>query len=514
MKPYLLFIFWIAFTSINAQVIDKILPPDGFGLDNQEMRAHYLDETTNTLFCSTKRYNDTEGRYENHIVLYNTLNETMQLINTFFATSNVDWTNYSNFTRYNNLLFFRFGKKVFKYNFDTQIFEILLDVTNLDGYDIVGDILTYYTPGIAHFMDLNTEQVINTFDAAYLDGFHKEGDNIYFYRSDYGFSSTKHYQIVKYNVVSNSFSTIFSNSFTSTIFAVIRKTDFVKVNNQLIYTIQTSSNTGSYISINLTDGSINTDFTFNVTTQYQLPEPFKINNQVFITTVDETYVSNGINQPTLTTLGKLIGAPLINHSNDLLYNNEMYRTVNRDNLGSELWKTDGNTVSLVKDVISGEVGGMAPFTSGIIKNNKIYFGSGQRVIYESDGTESGTLPLFSEDLFSFINVPLIHDTTDKLYFFGESSTLGNGLFKISTQTLSTEEFNNDKLKLYPNPSSNFVYFNKPIHVIKIYDQQGKLVLQKENTEEIDISILSKNAIYLVELHSNGTISYEKLVKTE
>ena len=348
MKNIALLLSFFCALFLSAQDINKIFPPDGFGLSAQEMRPHYFDSGSNTLFCSTKIYNDTESRYENHIVLYNTIDESVELIDSFFATSNVDWINFSGFKKHNDSLFFIFGKKIWRYNFNTQVFDLLLNVINLDGFDIVGDLLIYYTPGVVHFMDLITEQVVTTYNAAYIDAFHIENDNIYFYKADFGFSSAKIYQLVKYNITNNSFNTLFSNSFNSN-FSLVRKSNVVKLGDNLIYTIQTASNTASYVSLNITNNTVNTSFTFNISTQFQITEPFVINNQVYITTVNDTFSSNGINQPELTTIGKFIGSSLI--TSNSLYNNEIYRVVNTDDYGIEIWKTDGQTRSLLKDII-------------------------------------------------------------------------------------------------------------------------------------------------------------------
>lgn len=58
--------------------------------------------------------------------------------------------------------------------------------------------------------------------------------------------------------------------------------------------------------------------------------------------------------------------------------------------------------------------------------------------------------------------------------------------------------NNQSIKLiaYPNPSSNLVYFNKPI-TFGLYDMTGRLILNKLNQTNMDVSIL-KNGIYLIQ----------------
>jgi ELWxxDGT repeat protein len=477
------------------------------------MRPHYFDNTSNIIFCSTKVYNDTENRYENHIVLYNTVNDTVQLIDSFFATSNVDWTSYNSFTRYNDLLFFRFGKKIWKYNFNTQTFDLVLNVVNLDGFDIIGDILIYYTPGIAHFMDLNANQVITTYNAAYLDAFHLEDDDIYFYEADFGFSS-KVYQLVKYNISTNSFETLFSNYF-STSYSLIRKSDVVKLNENLIYTISTAYGVGSYVSLDLTSNTINSSFTFNESSHFQITKPFVIDDQVFLTIDDDTYSSNGIDPPILTSLGKFEGPELIAPSS--YYNNEFYRVVSTDNFGPEIWKTDGQTTSLLKDIAPGTDAGMYQggysSTGGFVHNNKIYFVSGQNIIYESDGTQAGTLPLYDSDLFTLVNITIFHDNTNGIYFFGESPTLGNGMFKLTGNALSVDEFESNLIvvRFYPNPATNTINFNRAVKNVKIFDMHGKIILTANDTRNLNIKQLSSNSIYIIKYTYEDKIYNKKLI---
>jgi len=58
----------------------------------------------------------------------------------------------------------------------------------------------------------------------------------------------------------------------------------------------------------------------------------------------------------------------------------------------------------------------------------------------------------------------------------------------------------DKIKLYPNPSSNNVIFSNEIDCIKLFDSKGRLLLTKHHSDRIDISELAKG-IYLLNLDS-------------
>lgn len=79
--------------------------------------------------------------------------------------------------------------------------------------------------------------------------------------------------------------------------------------------------------------------------------------------------------------------------------------------------------------------------------------------------------------------------------------------------LSTTKFNIDQTAIYPNPATNF--FNvKAVDLknIKIYSQDGKLLLKTEKSENININNLS-NGIYIVRIEtSKGQISKKLIVK--
>jgi hypothetical protein len=73
---------------------------------------------------------------------------------------------------------------------------------------------------------------------------------------------------------------------------------------------------------------------------------------------------------------------------------------------------------------------------------------------------------------------------------------------------------NDELKIYPNPASNFIIINtsKTVKKINIYNQIGKKIYTKENITEntIDTSNL-KNGIYFLIVQMDKTIVKRKLV---
>ncbi|WP_284653527.1 T9SS type A sorting domain-containing protein [Flavobacterium terrisoli] len=89
------------------------------------------------------------------------------------------------------------------------------------------------------------------------------------------------------------------------------------------------------------------------------------------------------------------------------------------------------------------------------------------------------------------------------------------IVKLSADPLGTADFNNNEIKLYPNPVSDVLQIqemNEPITAIKIIDLTGKTVLQQStNTQMVNVEMLS-NGMYVLEVYSAmGKCAY-KFVK--
>ena len=115
--------------------------------------------------------------------------------------------------------------------------------------------------------------------------------------------------------------------------------------------------------------------------------------------------------------------------------------------------------------------------------------------------------LMDEDGETSIN---ISSTTDQI-------TLQPGEFKIygnqASTTLNTNEFEMLDLKMYPNPSENFISFNNSLERVEIFDITGKVLLVFRNIVEnqnLDITNLS-SGYYLVKIFNNNIIENRNLL---
>ena len=200
----------------------------------------------------------------------------------------------------------------------------------------------------------------------------------------------------------------------------------------------------------------------------------------------------------------------------------------------ELWKsTDGTTSGVSKAITlsslgvgSGGFSEVLQFDNGIVLNDKFYFVNVSSLwVTKGDNasTEKLTNPI---NIFDF-SIPNLSDFrnsniifNNELYFAG-SNNLGVELWKLTDNSLSTNEHNNSitqKLNIFPNPASNIVIIKMDdeieIENVEIYNLLGKKVYthktsNQQNTE-INISNLSKG-MYLVKVKVNKFIISKKLV---
>lgn len=87
---------------------------------------------------------------------------------------------------------------------------------------------------------------------------------------------------------------------------------------------------------------------------------------------------------------------------------------------------------------------------------------------------------------------------------------------VMTAALSTEEFDQQKVKVYPNPVTDLLNFtaNGTIKKVSFYDTSGRLVktAAADGKNSIDVSALEKGT-YVVEYElTDGSTSYDKIIK--
>jgi len=110
--------------------------------------------------------------------------------------------------------------------------------------------------------------------------------------------------------------------------------------------------------------------------------------------------------------------------------------------------------------------------------------------------------------------------------FNEYGQLGLGVdsvpsaylpIDISCEALATNEYSSieNAFVLYPNPVKDILHIenekNIAINRIVISDLSGKIVLQKDNSKEINVEFL-QNGLYILQIQSESNISQKKFIK--
>lgn len=135
------------------------------------------------------------------------------------------------------------------------------------------------------------------------------------------------------------------------------------------------------------------------------------------------------------------------------------------------------------------------------------------ILSENNGswTYSFTDP-FSGNNWSSFGV----DYLNELYIVSK----GGNIFKIVEDNLSVDGFENQFIKVFPNPSNDKIYFEFPNQdissfIIKIYSIQGKLIKEINNIESEIFEISTQNiqnGFYLVEIiNATGSKQLKKVI---
>lgn len=100
---------------------------------------------------------------------------------------------------------------------------------------------------------------------------------------------------------------------------------------------------------------------------------------------------------------------------------------------------------------------------------------------------------------------------DRMIFY--LTTIRQDIFTTDkSQNLELE----NKIKVYPNPSSNFVYISViselEIQSVKVFDLNGKIVMQSQNQlNKLNISELN-SGLYILQIKTNKGLAFKKLTK--
>lgn len=205
----------------------------------------------------------------------------------------------------------------------------------------------------------------------------------------------------------------------------------------------------------------------------------------------------------------------LNIPNFTIYNNELYFAAS-DNTTSdyELWKTDGTESGTIKVVSATDTGESIDFSNTINYANKLFYFDSQQ-LWVTDGTPAGTEVLTgnSEEILLISGSSLI-EYQNKVWFSGTKSGNGNELTSLQdSSVLNVVTFETTSIKLYPNPTSNYIIVQglQTETNFTMHDVSGKTILRGQfnrSNKIVDVSHL-QTGYYFIKLKKGKTIPFIK-----
>lgn len=366
----------------------------------------------------------------------------------------------------------------------------------------------------------------------------------------------------------------------------------VILNNELFFTVVKHNTSGSQIGIELwkTNGTTNGTVVVKESLK-NISELTVFNNTIYFagdTSIEgvELWKSDG------TTAGTVLFADIFpnnlnsafgksSHPSDfIIFNNELffgargYDASINEITGTELYKTDGTTITFVKDIYPGNLNGGLNLPRFIIYNNELYFSAKDSStsavdLWKTDGTTNGTVRVFESEVvglnnntLEFINATIFNDElffnnfqqlwktdgtitgTTQLSNDGTENTpltVSSFNFKVFNNKLWMRAYNNAEsdelwnvfngigasvsetvltnLKVYPNPVNNYITIsfnnNEFMKEVSIFNALGLHVIQvktnHQKTLTIDTSSLSKG-IYFLNIKGDNQTYSKKFIK--
>lgn len=204
-----------------------------------------------------------------------------------------------------------------------------------------------------------------------------------------------------------------------------------------------------------------------------------------------------------------------------ILNSHLYFSSKDNDNGYELWRTDGseNGTKIVKDINEGLLGSFP--SELVVINNSIYFQAYDSIhgfeLWKTDGTESGTL-MVADILPGLLNSCPSNITSfnNDIYFSAETINSGRQIWKINPTTVSLlhEPLETNKLKVYPNPSEDFINLDSEITIdnISIFNSKGYMIsFENRENNRINISHLP-SGLYIIKLEIGGKAIIKKMIK--
>lgn len=510
-----------SFANLMAQDFTFIPAPEGYGLntncDDRAMTPFFQDDTY--VYCTTRKVITTNPLTRRaYIVRVAILDGSQFVYPEVYLPSNLAF----NAKKLGDAIFFNIGIRLCKINTKTNALSILSN--DAEDYALFDHYVVYENSNYAgtYILDLNTNATTEILSPnnkrLYRLGASYYDNGLFYFRSQYIINGV-HYGVYKYNPSTKSISEIVGANVLTGSDVYADDDEVVRVNDNLLFLMKDVDYNYKYYSINLTNQSLNTSFTYTTKSVYSVGNLLVFNNTVYLANRDGVSVSDGVSAPQLTSYPYFSGIGNKGFYDNFLYLNQTAYTASYTaEFGTEIWKYDGtlNGKKLVKDITPGSESSFSNFTAGFLHNDKLFYtvntGPLSYSVYVTDGTAEGTSNIIAKGRFD--TVLNIFPHKNALYFYGTNSTQ-NGLYVLNMETLSNKDFAKaTEVVFYPNPVKDYAYFktNEKVSKVEIYDSAGRILNSVSvNENKVNLSTLQAGS-YILRIYAESGVTNVKLLK--
>ncbi len=204
-----------------------------------------------------------------------------------------------------------------------------------------------------------------------------------------------------------------------------------------------------------------------------------------------------------------------------ILNGKLYFSADATIFGQELWGTDGTDEGtiIVEDLKTG-LGANGWVQKLNMYNNRLYF--------VGEETEDNFQLWCYDDVLDTVysvapDIAPLSDPTlyssffcvynGSFYYEAEYSSVGNEIWKLTTQAPEIIDDNNDlEITVFPNPASQYITIKSPekIYNVEILNLNGQIILSTTQLENIDIGDLCQG-LYFIKINAEKRTVVEKIV---